>query len=87
MQQVCIVKHLRGHYSPQKDLLPYTGFTVNFLRDVNVFIFMLHTHIYIHNTTTRNHEIWDSYSDQEKGIIFFRGKKGKKKMLKREFLR
>ena len=115
MQQVCIVKHLRGHYSPQKDLLPYTGFTVNFLRDVNVFmklfnlqlifrnshvvwdgwwirefiinVFMLHTHIYIHNTTTRNREIWYSYSDQKKGIIFFRGKKGKKKKLKREFLR
>ena len=95
MQQVCIVKHLRGHYSPQKDLLPYTGFTVNFLRDVNVFmklfnlqlifrnshvvwdgwwirefiinVFMLHTHIYIHNTTTRNREIWYSYSDQKKG--------------------
>ena len=46
---------------------------------------MLHTHTYIHNTTTRNHEIWHSYSDQEKGIIFFRGKKEKKKLERESF--
>ena len=50
-----------------------------------MYLYLCYTHIYIHNTTTRNHEIWDNYSDQEKGIIFFRGKKEKKKLRRESF--
>ena len=44
---------------------------------IYIHVFMLCISVYIYNTSIHNHEIWNSYSDQEKRIMFFRDKKEK----------